>query len=494
MTPTQNDASCQRISTRGPTASAVPVADSGRKGANQDPIPSDQAAANDRKMLHLSEPSRGGGGAGPALGHILIRIFQSLVVLGVFVALLVLSDVAVARLFPSASTALHHGVLSAQAAVLALIACGLVYLTMDRQHKRLSNTAQRLQQLVDDYRRNPDKAGRFENPHLVTCGEVLDHRPPDCPAPDRLGRRCWQTAALRSGGRTTNGSSNPMDVCYGCEVYQQSCPDKLTRLGESFNNLMFLLEEEAHHNSRMHAQMVEKEKMVSIGQIAAGVAHEVCNPLSSISSVAQTLKRKTKNESTVEQLDIIETHIKRISHTVRQLVRMAPPGPERWEQCDVVEILRDAMRLIRFDRRARNTKIDFEPPKNIPRTFALANQLQQVFLNLGLNALDAMPEGGTLTVRVRSRRRDIVVSIKDTGTGIPTELGERIFEPFFTTKEAGKGTGLGLAVSFGIVQKHGGSISFDSRPGSYTVFSVTMPTITEPPSGTHGTHDDTTGR
>ena len=113
--------------------------------------------------------------------------------------------------------------------------------------------------------------------------------------------------------------------------------------------------------------------------------------------------------------------------------------------------------------------------------YALRNQLQQVFLNLALNALDAMPDGGTLAIHAQRKRSELVVVLEDTGCGIAPEAGRRIFEPFFTTKEPGSGTGLGLAVSYGIVQKHGGRIDFKSVLGIGTTFVVSIPVVSEPP-------------
>jgi signal transduction histidine kinase len=111
----------------------------------------------------------------------------------------------------------------------------------------------------------------------------------------------------------------------------------------------------------------------------------------------------------------------------------------------------------------------------------LPGQLQQVFINLSLNALDAMPDGGTLTIRADRKRKAILVSVRDTGEGIPPAVGRRIFEPFFTTKQPGQGTGLGLAVSYGVVQKHGGAIDFQSSVGGGTLFTVELPVLDRTP-------------
>jgi signal transduction histidine kinase len=262
---------------------------------------------------------------------------------------------------------------------------------------------------------------------------------------DSPDERCWQVLALSRAMHDHLAPSVEIEECHECEVYRRCCPDKLTELGESFNNLMFLLEGEARQLGQMRAQMVEKEKMVAVGQMAAGIAHEVGNPLSSISSVVQMLKRGQLDVLQKDQLELIETHIQRITGTVRQLVSLARPGGAQWEWVSVGETLAEAVQLVGFDRRARNVEIDFTRPASLPRTYALRSELQQVFINLALNALDAMPNGGKLTIRAVKRRRDIVVSVEDTGGGIAPQMGRRVFEPFVSTKEPGQGTGLGLA-------------------------------------------------
>ena len=409
------------------------------------------------------------------------RVLLLLVAVGGYAALLVGWDVVAAHLFPNLSTAWRHGLLTGWAAVVTAVTCAIVYFVLDRQHRRLSATAERLARAIGSFQTDRRDYERFENPHLVHCREVIACGQSDCPMYDAPGERCWHLMSLTRFG---TGGANPeveIEQCLQCEVYRRSCPDKLSELGESFNSLMFLLEQESRKVGRMRAQMLEKEKMVAVGQIAAGVAHEIGNPLSSISSIVQMLKRKGAAGSTSSDLDLIETHIQRISNTVRQLVSLARRGDDRWGLVDVGKTLEEAVRLIAFDRRARNVTIEFEPSSTLPRTYGLGDQLQQVFINLALNALDAMPDGGKLSIRVKKQPGRIVVRFEDTGCGIPPEIGRRVFEPFFTTKQPGQGTGLGLAVSYGIIQKHGGEIELRSVEGEGAVFTVDIPILDKPP-------------
>jgi signal transduction histidine kinase len=422
--------------------------------------------------------------AGVAWRRLAVGLLLALAALGLFSVLIVGGEVATQRLWPNLSTGAHHALLTLRAGTLAVLACVAVYVMMRRQQKRLADTARQLMSLLKIHQENPSASDRFDNPRLVSCAEVFDCDETDCAMHAAAQKRCWQVMALRRA----NGRRTPvleLEQCLGCEVYRRSCPDSVTELGEAFNNLLFLLEAEASEADHMRDKMLQQEKMVALGQIAAGVAHEIGNPLSSISSIVQMLKRSRAEESTSEQLDLIDTHIQRITGIVRQMVRLARPSADNWERVDLAQTLGEAVRLVSFDRRARNAEIVFECPATLPSTYAVPDQLQQVFLNLALNGLDAMPTGGTLTIEAKERWGDVIVRVQDTGDGIEAAVGRRLFEPFFTTKQPGEGTGLGLAVSYGIIQKHGGTIEFSSTPGQGTEFTLVLPVLKEPPDAQH---------
>lgn len=411
----------------------------------------------------------------------LSALWAPLCFLTLLLALLVGAEVIERRFLPDLGIGGHHAILTIQACLATAGVVGTIYLSLRHEHAQLKRTAATLTRALESYQGTQSFPTRFENPHLKNCGDVLDCRMEDCPMHDLPGERCWQVMALRRSAYGHTTVIDELKKCLSCEVYRRSCPDALTELGESFNNLMFLLEEESRKVGTMRAHLVEKEKMVAIGQIASGIAHEIGNPLSSISSVVQMLKRAHSPALKTEQLDLIETHIQRISAIVRQLVTLARPAPAKWDLVDLGQVLDEAIRLIRFDRRARNVEITLDRPSTLPRSHGIANELQQVFINLALNALDAMPDGGKLALRAVNRGRHLVLHVEDTGSGILPEVGRRVFEPFFTTKEPGSGTGLGLAVSYGIVQKHGGTIGFESVPGNGTTFTVQLPILDGPP-------------
>jgi len=410
-----------------------------------------------------------------------LPVLIPLAVLVVLAVLFIFWEIAFRSLAPLEAIGWHHALLTVWAGVVTAITCLGVFAILQHQQRTLVSTAGRLGRLLESYKSRTSTPTHFDNPHRLHCREVLACTRKECPMYDAPAERCWQHVGLLGKSRGEGAAAITIQQCHDCEVFRRACPNALTELGESFNNLIFLLEEEAQQVGRMRVQLVEKEKMVAIGQMASGIAHEIGNPLSSISSIVQMVKRAGRNPGVSEQLDLIETHIQRISTTVRQLSSLARPVAETWELTDIGQTLTDAVQLVSFDRRAREVKIDFRQPDAPLTTFALRGQLQQVFINLALNALDAMNDGGRLSIQARKAHQTIQVRVQDTGCGIPADVGRRIFEPFYTTKEPGRGTGLGLSVSYGIVQKHGGRIDFDSTPGEGTTFTVTLPITRKAP-------------
>jgi len=446
----------------------------GRKTALN--VPSTSDAENNGARCKFQPPGHRDGPSGtPPHTTRRLRVLLALSLLFGCVGLFVGADVIERHVFPEMPTAWRHGLLALRATMVTGIGLLIVYAVMKRHQERIGAAAELLARRLEAFRSNSTSAARFENPHRVHCREVLDCQRTECPMFNATEPPCWQVVALSKMARDGRPPNRTVQQCHVCKVYRVSCPDGLTKLGESFNSLLFMLEEEAEQVRRMHAQMVEKEKIVAMGQLAAGIAHEIGNPLSSISSIVQMLKRRPSSDTNPQQLDLIQKHIQRISTTVRQLAGLAHPATERWEWVDPTTTLEEAVNLVAFDRRARRVKIAREVPAALPNTYVLRGQLQQVFINLLLNAFDAMEGGGLLKVRAKTRSRSIAFEFEDTGCGIPPEIGRRIFEPFFTTKEQGRGTGMGLAVSYGIVQKHGGTLDFMPRPGGGTVFRVEIP-------------------
>jgi PAS domain S-box-containing protein len=229
---------------------------------------------------------------------------------------------------------------------------------------------------------------------------------------------------------------------------------------------------------RLEEQLQHSEKMASIGLLAAGVAHEVNTPLAGISSYTQLLKGQLEaKDPRLPLLDKIEKQSFRAAKIVNNLLNFSRGSGVELEPLDVNKALLDVLSLVEHQLEASKIKVRRELTAKLPPVRGNENRIQQVFFNLILNARDAMPKGGWLTLSTRADDDTVIVEVQDTGHGIRREDVKRIYDPFFTTKGIGRGTGLGLSVSYGIVQEHGGAIFVDSVPGQGTSFQVALPAL-----------------
>jgi signal transduction histidine kinase len=261
---------------------------------------------------------------------------------------------------------------------------------------------------------------------------------------------------------------------------QVTSADEIGTLSTSFNRMAGELRAREGALQEAQKQLIQSEKMAAFGQLGAGVAHEVKNPLAGILACAQLSLRKVENGTSVHRnLTLIEKETKRCKNIVENLLRFARQEKAVLESTEVDPMLDDAVAIVNHQLELNKVKVVVEREEGLPRIRANANQLQQVLINLMMNAQQAMGEKGG-TVRVGARRTadgDVEVSVRDDGPGIPSEIQAKIFEPFFTTKPGGKGTGLGLSVSYGIVKDHGGEIALDSAPGEGACFRITIPAM-----------------
>lgn len=227
---------------------------------------------------------------------------------------------------------------------------------------------------------------------------------------------------------------------------------------------------------RLEEQLREADKLSSIGLLAAGVAHEVNTPLAGISSYTQILLAECSDQDPRRPiLEKIRRQTLRASDIVNNLLNFSRTGNSTFAPVDLVTILDDTLQLLETHLRGTAITIHKNYGGKLPPVWGHAGKLQQVFMNLMLNARDAMPHGGVLTLTTTVQGNAVTIEISDTGVGIPPEVIHRIYDPFFTTKEVGRGTGLGLAVSYGIVQEHGGHVFVESTPGQGTTFRVKLP-------------------
>jgi len=256
----------------------------------------------------------------------------------------------------------------------------------------------------------------------------------------------------------------------------ESRKDEVGELGEAFNRMMDELEEAREREALRQSQLAHTEKMAAVGTLAAGVAHEVSNPLAGILACLENLEGNPEDaEMRSRYLELIRDGLKRIERTIQNLLDFSRPREMRLEPTSVNHNLRHVVELAEYQLRQRNIKVKFDLNPEDPPVLGDHFQMEQLFLNLVLNAAQAMPEGGTLTLRTTVSNGELVAEVRDTGTGIDPAVRGRIFDPFFTTREVGEGTGLGLAVSDSIVRAHGGTIEVESAVGQGTVFRVRLP-------------------
>jgi two-component system NtrC family sensor kinase len=239
---------------------------------------------------------------------------------------------------------------------------------------------------------------------------------------------------------------------------------------------------------RAQEQMIQAEKLTSLGKLAAVVAHEINNPLSGILTYAKLLRKWVERGETVEQrgqemresLQLIENESRRCGEIVRDLLTFARVQPLNVTDFDINAVIHQTIKLVEHKLELGNITRRLELGGGLPKVRGDAGQIEQLLLALIMNAIEAMPHEGELRVATVFREGAVEVVIEDNGIGIPPDLVPRLFEPFTTTKEAGKGVGLGLAISRAIVDRHGGTIRVSSEPGRGTAFTVTLPCIVAP--------------
>ncbi|HOB74718.1 MAG TPA: cache domain-containing protein [Phycisphaerae bacterium] len=223
-------------------------------------------------------------------------------------------------------------------------------------------------------------------------------------------------------------------------------------------------------------QITQSEKLASIGRLAAGIAHEINNPLTGVLTFTSLLRSKPNlDEQDRADLDLVIRETTRVRNIVRGLLDFARESHSRKEALNINEVVHQATWLLHNQKEFCEISMHEQLAEDLPLVYGDRNQLQQVVLNLALNACEAMPDGGTLTIISRAEGEEVVLSIQDTGHGIPREDLEKIFEPFYTTKPVGKGTGLGLSVTYGILQQHGATLGVKSEIGKGSTFTVRLP-------------------
>ena len=287
--------------------------------------------------------------------------------------------------------------------------------------------------------------------------------------------------------------------------YQIELPskDEIGDLAQSFNTMSLQLraanaeivawahtledrvEEKTHELQRAHNEMLHVETMSSVGKMAAVVAHEINNPLSGILTYSKLIKKwvdsgqvsDAKKQEAQQALDLISSESRRCGELVKNLLTFSRQSPMNVQPTDLNRVVGQCTMLVRHNLEIAAIELHTSLAEGLPRLHCDPSQIEQVLLALLVNAADAMPKGGNLWVdsHLSADGSEVVLTVRDDGSGIPPEVLPRIFDPFVTTKESGHGTGLGLAVSRGIIERHSGTIAIESEVGRGTTVTITLP-------------------
>jgi PAS domain S-box-containing protein len=284
-----------------------------------------------------------------------------------------------------------------------------------------------------------------------------------------------ETRHVLAGGTSTFEFTHV--TAAGAEI---QCQITLSRLPAAGRRLIRASVTDITERKQLQEKIRHADRLAAAGALAAGVAHEIGNPLMALSMAAQSLERRACDEYSARKLALIREHVERISRIVRQMSELARPQSGTRSPCDVNQIVRRALDMVRYDQRSRGSEIHYDLADGMPAVEAIEDQLSQVCINLALNAFDAMaanpPERPRrLTVRSAATPGAVRVTFQDTGPGVPRELRRSVFEPFFTTKHAGRGSGLGLSVSYRILEEHQGALRLEDHDGGGATFTFELP-------------------
>jgi len=420
----------------------------------------------------------------------------------------------------------------------AIISCMRDITQYEQVRKNLQENKEKLQdalgkisELIQQVVTKKDFSVRFDNPNLTKCYNGLDCRKTICPCFGKAAMRCWQVAGTFCGRKVQGEFAGKIENCEKCIVFKEACQDPFCKIGEQFNNMMHILEtknnelQKAYHElQNSQAQILQQEKMVSVGQLAAGIAHEINTPTQFIGDNIRFLQdaftdinRLTDNydtyfsavkaehetedllnaiETTKDEIDLsylkeeipLAIHqalegVERVAKIVRAMKEFSHPGTEGKTLVDLNRAIESTITVARNEWKYV-AEMETEFDATLPPVPCFPGDINQVILNMIVNAAHAIGEAvgdgstGNGTIRISTHRNGdfVEIQISDTGNGIAEGIRNRIFDPFFTTKAVGKGTGQGLAIAYSvIVDKHGGDLNVESEVGKGTCFSIRLP-------------------
>lgn len=283
-------------------------------------------------------------------------------------------------------------------------------------------------------------------------------------------RECVALEALQTG-RPAESERELANGNSGTRYFRHAAEPVRDRGGRVFQ--VVELVEDITRRKALETEAVHAGKLSVLGQLAAGLAHEIGNPIASLTTRLERMERRRDQDFIEESLTVFRSQIERIGRTIRNVSAFSRLPPQERRRYPVNAIIVDALELLRLDPRVRRIKFEQRLIEPSPEIFAVRDQISQVILNLLLNSIEAISGDGTIRIESRLEKGQVMVDISDTGSGIPLELKSQVFEPFITTKA--EGVGLGLAITKSLIQAHGGTIDVDSEAQRGTCFSVTLP-------------------
>jgi len=292
----------------------------------------------------------------------------------------------------------------------------------------------------------------------------MDAPCPDCPSEKTINTGL--PATKKHTAQSDDGTSRHMEIT-SYPIFGQT--GEVTQVIEKIAEVTDRVE--------MEEKLRQSEKLAAVGVLASGLAHEVGNPLTSIYSVAQVIERKTGEPVTKEKIELMKTHIGRISKIVQDFLQFSSPSSSNVSKFDVRTVIESAIHISKYDKRVNQLNITTKHGDDLPMVMGSQDGMHQVFVNLILNAADSVGDSpnGSLIITTTLKNGFIRISFKDNGSGMTEAEKNKIFEPFFTTKQPGKGMGLGLFVSYGIIKSFGGDILVESEKGKGAIFNLRMP-------------------
>jgi PAS domain S-box-containing protein len=310
--------------------------------------------------------------------------------------------------------------------------------------------------------------------------EELIGRNPKIFGSGKMGRKFWDKVwAQISSGKVWSGEIE--DTKKNGEAFHSHLLISPILDKDEKVNGYFGIHRDLSEKRILEKQLIHTQKMESIGTLAAGIAHEVGNPLASISALVQVVQRDSEDQFVKEKLGLVKSQVTRISKIIRDLVDFSRPSNYELRLTDINHSIREAVNITRVGTKAKNVEFNINLSEEVPSLPLIPDQLEQVFLNILINAIDAINEDElnkkSSKIDVSSLIEDdqVVITFSDTGPGIKEDDVSKVFEPFFTTKEQGKGTGLGLWVSYGIIKSFQGDIKIKSELRKGTSFIITIP-------------------